>query len=247
MSRRVRIEQAGAVAAVGGALALAHVGPSLVRVVPSVGRVLLPRLHGVGRSDHLALTFDDGPDPRSTPAFLDALAELGWTATFFMLGTMVRRAPGLAAEVAAAGHEIGVHADEHRSHLRRPPRSVLADLSRAVELIENTVGCRPVWFRPPYGAISSGTVLAARRLGLQTVLWTSWGKDWRDAATPLNVAAEVERGLAPGATVVLHDSDCASAPGAWQSALGSLPLLADLAAARDWKVGPLRDHGVLVC
>jgi peptidoglycan/xylan/chitin deacetylase (PgdA/CDA1 family) len=206
--------------------------------------VLFPRLHGVGRPDHLALTFDDGPDPRSTPAFLDALASLGWTATFFMLGDMVRGAPGLAAEVAAAGHEIGVHADEHRSHLRRPPGAVLNDLTRAVELIEDTVGSRPFWFRPPYGAISSGTVLAARRLRLQMVLWTSWGKDWQDSATPLNVAAEVERGLAPGATVVLHDSDCASAPGAWRSALGSLPLLADLVEAKDWKVGPLRDHGV---
>jgi peptidoglycan/xylan/chitin deacetylase (PgdA/CDA1 family) len=244
MPSRVHSQQAGATAALGAALAVAHVGPSAVRVVPSVSRVLFPRLHGVGRPDHLALTFDDGPDPRSTPAFLDALANLGWTATFFMLGDMVRGAPGLAAEVTAAGHEIGVHADEHRSHLRRPPGAVLNDLTRAVELIEDTVGSRPFWFRPPYGAISSGTVLAARRLRLRMVLWTSWGKDWRDSATPLNVAAEVERGLAPGATVVLHDSDCASAPGAWRSALGSLPLLADLVEAKDWKVGPLRDHGV---
>ena len=121
---------------------------------------------------------------------------------------------------------------------------MLNDLTRAVELIEDNVGSRPFWFRPPYGAISSGTVLAARRLRLQMVLWTSWGKDWRDSATPLNVAAEVERGLAPGATVVLHDSDCASAPGAWRSALGSLPLLADIVEAKDWKVGPLREHGV---
>jgi peptidoglycan/xylan/chitin deacetylase (PgdA/CDA1 family) len=161
-----------------------------------------------------------------------------------MLGTMVRRAPALAAEVAAAGHEIGVHADEHRSHLRQSPGAVLDDLARAAELLGSTTGSRPVWFRPPYGAISSGTLLAARRLELQLVLWTSWGKDWRASATPANVIGEVERGLAPGATVVLHDSDCVSAPGSWRAALGSLPLLADLVETRDWKIGSLGDHGV---
>ena len=50
-----------------------------------------PGLAGVGRSDSVALTFDDGPDPQGTPAVLDALARLGWTATFFMLGGQVAR------------------------------------------------------------------------------------------------------------------------------------------------------------
>jgi peptidoglycan/xylan/chitin deacetylase (PgdA/CDA1 family) len=244
MSSTVRAPQRSLVLATGAALAVAHVCPSVVRVVPSA-YLLLPRLHGVGRPDHVALTFDDGPDPRSTPAFLEALAARGWTATFFMLGAMVRRAPGLAAEVAAAGHEIGVHADEHRSHLRRSPRGVLADVRRAVGVVEDATGTRPVWFRPPYGTISSGTVLAARRLQLQVVLWTSWGRDWRAAATPRSVITDLERGLVPGATVLLHDSDCVSAPGAWQTALESLPLLAERVRARDLKVGPLGDHGVI--
>src|SRR5207302_7662254 len=169
MSSTLRTPQRNLLLATGAALAVAHVGPSVVRVTPAAHR-LLPRLHGVGRPDHLALTFDDGPDPRSTPAFLEELAALGWTATFFMLGAMVRRAPRLAAEVAAAGHEIGVHADDHRSHLRRSPGAVLGDLASAVQLLEDTTGTRPIWFRPPYGAISSGSVLAARRLDLQMVL-----------------------------------------------------------------------------
>ena len=244
MPSTVLTPQRSLVLATSAALAVAHVGPSVVRVTPGAYR-LLPRLHGVGRPDHLALTFDDGPDPRSTPAFLEALAALGWTATFFMLGAMVRRAPRLAAEVAEAGHEIGVHADDHRSHLRRSPRGVLADLTRAVSVVEDATGARPVWFRPPYGAISSGTLLATRRLELQMVLWTSWGKDWRAAATPSSVVADLGRRLVPGATVVLHDSDCVSAPGAWQTALRSLPLLAERVRALDWKVGPLRDHGVV--
>ena len=54
----------------------------------------------------VALTFDDGPDPASTPAFLDLLAARGVRATFFLLGSMVARARGLAADVAAAGQSL---------------------------------------------------------------------------------------------------------------------------------------------
>jgi hypothetical protein len=58
------------------------------------------------------------------------------------------------------------------------------------------------------------------------------------------VAADVLGGLGPGGCVLLHDSDCTSAPGSWQSALGALPILADAFAERGLSVGPLREHGV---
>ncbi|MET0421165.1 MAG: polysaccharide deacetylase family protein, partial [Acidimicrobiia bacterium] len=89
-----------------------HATPALGGVSP-IGVRLTPRLVGIGRRGHVALTFDDGPDPASTPAILGVLDELGWSATFFMLGEMVRRAPGLARDVADAGHEIAVHGDVH--------------------------------------------------------------------------------------------------------------------------------------
>jgi len=190
----------------------------------------------------VALTFDDGPDPASTPAFLDALDDLGWTATFFMLGSMVRRAPELAAQVVAAGHEVAVHGDQHRSHLWRSPRDVATDLQRATTTIVEATGRRPAWFRPPYGVLSAGSLVAARQLGLRTVLWTAWGRDWRAAATPATVVADVGRHLSPGGTVLLHDSDCTSAPGAWRSALGALPDLSERFAALGLRPGPLSEH-----
>jgi hypothetical protein len=79
---------------------------------------------------------------------------------------------------------------------------------------------------------------------VRTVLWTAWGRDWTATATPGSVTAEVARGLRPGGTVLLHDSDCTSAPGAWRSALGALPRLAELFAAHHLTIGPLGDHGV---
>jgi peptidoglycan/xylan/chitin deacetylase (PgdA/CDA1 family) len=222
-------------------VALVHAAP-MVTCVASVRRRWLPALAGVGRPGHVALSFDDGPDPASTPAFLDALDGLGWRATFFMLGSMVRRAPALAAEVASAGHEVAVHGDQHRSHLWRSPRDVATDLERAAAVVAEATGRQPGWFRPPYGELSTWSLVAACRQGLRPVLWTTWGRDWRARATPGTVVADVGRHLAPGATVLLHDSDCTSAPGSWRSTLGSLPALADLFAARGLEAGPVGDH-----
>lgn len=221
----------------------AHALPALSNV-DVVRRRFLPGLAGVGSPNHVALTFDDGPDPASTPAFLEALDLLGWRATFFMLGAMVRRAPGLAAEVAAAGHEIAVHGDEHRSEMFRAPWVISGDLARAVDTISSATDRQPVWFRPPYGTLSAGGVAAARRQRLRTVLWTTWGRDWRAEANPRSVVNDVERHLGPGGTVLLHDSDCTSAPEAWRSALGALNPLAELFSARGLVAGPLADHGL---
>jgi peptidoglycan/xylan/chitin deacetylase (PgdA/CDA1 family) len=222
---------------------LAHGAPSLASA-SWPRRVLLPGLAGIGRADRVALTFDDGPDPASTPAFLAALDALGWKATFFLLGTMVRRAPSLAAEVAAAGHEIGLHGDEHRNLLMRGPQATVRDLRRGLDTVARATGRTPAWYRPPYGVLTTPALVAAARLRLRPVLWTTWGRDWRARATPGSVAAEVCGGLVPGATVLLHDSDCTSAPGAWRSALGALPLLAAHLEAAGLAVGPLGGHGI---
>jgi peptidoglycan-N-acetylglucosamine deacetylase len=233
---------AAAGAAVAGA-AIVHLGPAVTS-----WRVLrcwaAPSLAGLGHHDHVALTFDDGPDPASTPAFLDELDRLGWRATFFALGSMVRRHPSLTAEIVARGHEIAVHGYEHRSHLRRPPGWIRDDVERARDLIAQTTETVPVWFRPPYGALSAGSLRAARGLGLRTVLWTAWGRDWRAQATPASVVADIGRDLGPGATVLLHDSDCTSSPQSWRAALGALDGLAELLAARSMVVGPLAEHGI---
>lgn len=233
------------VAAAGaGAAALAvHAAPAITTNRP-LRRRLFPQLSGIGLPDHVALTFDDGPDPASTPAFLERLDQLGWKATFFMLGSMVRAAPALAAEVAAAGHEVAPHGEAHVSQLRRPGWVIRDDLARGLEAVVEATGREPRWFRPPYGVITTPGLLAADRHGLRTVLWTAWGRDWRAEATAETVAADVETQLRPGATVLLHDSDCTSAPQSWRAALDALPLLAESFEARGLAVGPLADHGI---
>jgi peptidoglycan/xylan/chitin deacetylase (PgdA/CDA1 family) len=239
-----RLKMAALVVGATSAAFAAHAVPALTNV-DVVRRRLFRGLSGLGAPGHVAVTFDDGPQPESTPAFLDALDRLGWRATFFMLGSMVERSPGLAAEVAAAGHEVGVHGYVHRSEMFRTPAAIAADLARAVDAIGGATGRDVLWFRPPYGTLSAGGVAAARRAGLRTVLWSTWGRDWRAQATPATVVADVAEHLGPGATVLLHDSDCTSAPGAWRSALGALEPLAELFAGRSLEPGPLGEHGLV--
>jgi peptidoglycan/xylan/chitin deacetylase (PgdA/CDA1 family) len=191
----------------------------------------------------VALTFDDGPDPGSTPVFLDVLAGRGVRATFFMLGGMLERAPGLAAEVVAAGHEVGVHGFEHRYLPLRSPVAAWSDLTRATELIAAATGRRPRFFRPPYGVLSGPSLLVARQLGLTPVLWRAWGREWDPGATGDSVVECLLRGLGGGVTVLLHDSDSVS-PSMTPAVLSALPRLLDECDRRGLRVGPLGDHGL---
>jgi peptidoglycan/xylan/chitin deacetylase (PgdA/CDA1 family) len=216
-----------------------HAAPALTARGPL--RRAMPRLSGRGRTGGVALTFDDGPSPAGTPAVLAALADLGWTATFFLLGSEVRRYPDVARSVVDAGHEIGLHGDDHRNHLTRLASWVRQDLGRARTEIIAATGRTPRWFRPPYGVLSGGSLRAAAALDLTPVLWTAWGRDWEGIPAE-RVLGHLRRGLDDGGTLLLHDSDCTSAPGSWRSTVAVLPLLADELDRRGLCVRPLRDH-----
>jgi peptidoglycan-N-acetylglucosamine deacetylase len=237
---------AAAVLAV-GTIALAGTAAHLTPAVASwrqARNLLLPKLAGIGHRDHVALTFDDGPDPASTPEFLDELDALGWKATFFMLGSNAVAHPDLVTEVAQRGHEVAVHGYTHANHLWRGSRWTAADFSSTKDTLARLSGSTPRWARPPYGALSASSLAAAHKTGLRTVLWTTWGRDWRGKATPESIIADVATTFVPGATVLLHDSDCTSATGSWKATLASLPLLAERWSEAGLRVGTLAEHGI---
>jgi peptidoglycan/xylan/chitin deacetylase (PgdA/CDA1 family) len=228
----------------GAAVALAaHALPAVTASRPIRQRIA-PRLSGTGDPTRVALTIDDGPHPVATPRFLDVLDRHRVHATFFLLGQELVRHPQLGKEIVAAGHEIAVHGWEHRMLTLRGPRATRDDITRAREYIAEVTGVVPRWYRPPYGVLSTAAALTARRLGLTPVLWTSWGRDWETRATPDFVYETVTKDLRGGGTVLLHDSDCTSAPGSWAATLGALPRVLAECDHRGLKVGPLRSHQV---
>jgi peptidoglycan-N-acetylglucosamine deacetylase len=233
---------AGLALLAGFGLALAHAGPGITAVAP-LRRLAFPRLAGQGAADHVALTFDDGPDPAWTPRFLDVLDSRGVHATFFLLGSMVARAPGLAADLAAAGHELAVHGWDHRHLPLRTPAATRDDITRARDVVADAAGTEPRVYRPPYGVLTTTALATSRGLGMTTVLWTCWGQEWARGATPETVFSTLAAGLSGGATVLLHDSGTVT-PGNPQGALGALPALLDECARRGLQVGPVAEHGL---
>lgn len=226
-----------------GAVAGVHYLPSVL-TVPLVNRRMVPALSGRSSLPHVALTFDDGPDPRSTPAFLDALASLGVRATFFVLGTQLAAQPALGRRLVDEGHEVAVHAWRHRPHLLQVPWQVMSEVHRTVAAVESVCGVRPRYWRPPNGIVSGAGFWAAHRAGLRPVLWTADGRDWAADATAASIVDRVTARLEPGGVVLLHDSDVTSAAGSWRAALAALPDLIARCRSAGWAVGPLGEHGL---
>ncbi|HUY63041.1 MAG TPA: polysaccharide deacetylase family protein [Acidimicrobiales bacterium] len=188
------------------------------------------RWWGPPGSAHVALTFDDGPSPDTTPRTLDLLDDLGMRATFFVLGSQAEYHPELVAELRRRGHGVGSHGYRHEHHLLRTPGWIRQDMAAAVAAIEAT-GERPRWYRPAYGQLTARTVLEARRHDMEVVLWSVWGHEWSET-DPEPVMARLSPGLQPGAIVLLHDNDVSCPPGTAAVTHRSLELLAGALADR---------------
>ncbi|MEU8819862.1 polysaccharide deacetylase family protein [Actinoplanes sp. NPDC048796] len=226
------------------AVAGAHAGPSLAAFGQLSRRLLPPRLSGIGRPGHVALTFNGGPDPRATPQLLRVLDRHDVRATFFLPGEKVERHVKETRDIVAAGHEVGVLGYQHRLLLSRLPRDVVRDLSRATAAITSVTGQEPRWWRPPYGLASSTALLTARCLGLTPVLWTCSDRRWGRPAGPEAVYRSVRRRLRGGGTVLMHHSDRAADGDSWNAVLGALPEILEICQVRGYEVGRLRDHGL---
>ncbi|MDA8344530.1 MAG: polysaccharide deacetylase family protein [Thermaerobacter sp.] len=152
----------------------------------------------------VALTFDDGPDPRNTPAILHLLSEYHARATFFVLGVQAKRYPGLVETIERDGNEIGSHGMSHRSLPSLKPSRVTYELSSTAGLIQELTGSGPLFFRPPYGNLSPTVLTTAAHLHETVTLWTIDTRDWAGRSAK-DIAKTVLSQLRPGAIVLLHD------------------------------------------
>lgn len=204
------IETGAAVAALAGATAGGYSYASLAPWSTLFGKALIAPPNPASGPRQIALTFDDGPNPRITPHLLDLLAENSVRATFFLIGHYAAEQRELARRLHAAGHAIGNHTWTH-PHLSRTGSAKTHDeLSRTKQELEQILGAPIRFFRPPFGARQPATFRIARELGLTPVLWNIIGNDWI-AQSSKYITARVNRFLAQNdrrgiaTNLVLHD------------------------------------------
>ena len=158
--------------------------------------------HVATASPVVALTFDDGPDPASTPRLLDILAAHGARATFFMLGTAAERYPGIVRDVARAGHAVGNHSWDHPSF----PLISRAERRSQIRRCGHALGAqRSRLFRPPFGQQNFASRIDAALLGYSVVAWNVVVRDWFDRGAD-QMTRELLDQIRPGSIVLLHDA-----------------------------------------
>jgi peptidoglycan/xylan/chitin deacetylase (PgdA/CDA1 family) len=158
---------------------------------------------GGGRSDAVALTFDDGPGPY-TEHLLATLRAAGAHATFFLIGNRLEYWPQIAREETQLG-VLGNHSWSHPRLTAMPRWLVWLELARTQYSLSNELGWKPKLFRAPYELHNHTTDGVARSLGLVEVFWSVASGDDRPKATVKSVLRHVLAGLRPGAIVLLHD------------------------------------------
>lgn len=177
--------------------------PRSVGAKPSYSSVSINR-------PYVALTFDDGPHATNTPRLLDILRSRNVKATFYVVGTNVKRYPHILKRMIAEGHEIGNHTVTHGNLTKMSPDQIRQELRTSHEAITAATGVPPKTMRPPYGAITASQKSWIRQeFGYPSILWNVDPEDWKKPGSSV-VASRLVNGARPGGILLVHDIHSAS-------------------------------------
>jgi peptidoglycan/xylan/chitin deacetylase (PgdA/CDA1 family) len=167
------------------------------------GMPILTRLRTQERV--LALTFDDGPSPETTPRVLDILRAHGAIATFFVLGEAAERHPELVRRITQEGHAVGLHGYRHRALVLASARVLRDEIDRAAAAVHRACPHSvPTLFRPPHGFKTLVMPFQLQRLGYRLASWSLNPRDY-GVQTAAETARAFRDALHPGAVCLLHD------------------------------------------
>lgn len=158
----------------------------------------------------IALTFDDGPDPRYTPLLLDLLKRYNAKATFFVVGAHAEKHPELLRRMRDEGHVIGIHNYEHKTNWLMRPKKVKWHIQRTQEVIKDATGLDAIYYRPPWGIVNAFDYSPSNHL--QIILWSAIFGDWKYKLGADRLRQRMMKKMRPGEVLLLHD--CGMTPGA---------------------------------
>jgi peptidoglycan-N-acetylglucosamine deacetylase len=162
--------------------------------------------HGRADSGAVALTFDDGPDPATTPAVLDLLAEHGAHATFFVIGEKALAHPDLLRRMRERGHEVATHGFRHDWRALLTPDRALSQVQRGLDSVLGALGTPPRYFRPPYGVATPALAVALARCPLTVVGWSVRTHDGSGQGDAAERARWTVATAEPGDVILMHDA-----------------------------------------
>lgn len=226
---------AGALVANHSALVVAGLTPRSRWLGPNLTR--LPE--GASASGEVALTFDDGPDPATTPEVLRILSSRGATASFFCVGERVERSKQLAAEIVREGHRVENHTYRHSpAFFFHSPRTLRDELERCSAAVAEATGRAPIWFRAPAGFRGPLLQPTLEDQGLSLASWTRRGFDAFER-DPKRVVRRLTRNLRARDILLLHDGSSARTASGRPVALEALPAVLDALDAAGLRAVPL--------
>lgn len=153
----------------------------------------------------VALTFDDGPNPLTTPRVIDVLDRYHAGGTFFLVGANVERHPEVASLITRRGYEVGNHSEFHANLLPYYlPQQIAADYRRAEDAIARATGTAPRLYRAPHGRISPWMRLTLRQAGMVLIGWDYSPRDWEHPGTD-ELVKRVTGAVRNGSIILLHD------------------------------------------
>ena len=172
---------------------------------PAIIQKLMPsRLWRVeGAENKLFLTFDDGPIPGLTEWVLDLLKEKGAKATFFCVGSNIKKHPKLFERILSEGHQVGNHTQDHLNGWETPLGLYLKNIEECKLAMDGLQGNTNL-FRPPYGKLKWQQ---KKRLNdYKIVMWDVLSKDYLQSLPKENVLAETIKATESGSIIVFHDN-----------------------------------------
>lgn len=195
--------------------------------------------NGSRHKQQVALTFDDAPDPRFTPAILDILAKYNVQATFFVVGTRAAKHPAIVKRMQDEGHVIGNHSYDHAILSTLSPTHYHKQIWQTDSIIKEIVGYSPRFVRPPYGALLPQQVKWGVSEGFTIVNWDVDSEDWRNNPSSDLVMHNIKKTLQPGSIILQH-----AGGGDGQSLAGTieaLPILIALLHGKGFELVTLPD------
>lgn len=161
----------------------------------------LQRIENNKLTHQISLTFDDGPNPSTTPVVLDLLKKYNAKATFFVIGQNIEGNEWILQRMKAEGHEIANHTWSHPNLTKLSPDTIRQEIEKTQVAIEKAVGQRSRLVRPPYGAVNKQV---ANAMNLPSICWNVDTLDW-SSHNPQAILNQVKSNACPGCFILMHD------------------------------------------